>query len=77
MNPTREYENQDELDRDVAAAVERSSAAPTGAACFRTLNFASCSGGLTHAQAIKIAAEMGLAVSWYAGKTCGQISCRP
>ena len=76
MEPTREFENQEEIDATVAEGVAEVLNAPTGAACFKTFGLASCSEGLTHAQAKAIAKKYGMSLTWYQGKTCQQITCK-
>lgn len=70
-----------ELDRQIEEALkdfpEPTDDAEKGAACFRSINFASCTEGITKETADKLAAKFGYSVKFYSGKTCSAISCKP
>jgi hypothetical protein len=76
MSSTREFQSQAEIDLVISEAAKSVTSAPTGAGCFKSFNFASCSQGITHKQALEIAAKTGTVVTWYEGKTCSQITCK-
>ena len=49
----------------------------TGAACFKSIGFASCADGITKSQADTIASRLNASVTFHIGKSCAEITCKP
>ena len=48
-----------------------------GAACFKSIGFASCSDGISESQAQAIANRLNVSFTFHSGKTCNEITCKP
>lgn len=63
------------ITKEIKSDTESVEKSATGAACFKSIGFASCQAGITREQANRIAAKLGVSVSFYPGKSCSEISC--
>jgi len=77
---TIKFDTQELFESAIATEIESDTESleksATGAACFKSIGLASCSDGITRRQADKIAAKLGVSVSFHSGKSCSQISCK-
>ncbi len=48
----------------------------TGAACFKSIGFASCQDGITKKVADDIALRLNVSVTFYESKSCSEITCK-
>lgn len=48
-----------------------------GAACFKSIGFASCSDGISEEQARKIANRLNVSYTFHPNQSCNQITCKP
>ena len=65
-----EYEFQSSIKKAREELVEEK-----GAACFKTVGFASCVENLTEKEALAIAARTGTSVTHYPRKPCTEVEC--
>lgn len=49
----------------------------TGAACFKSIGFATCQDGITEKVANDIASRLNVSVTFYDSQTCSEINCKP
>lgn len=66
-----------EISREIKQVDKTKFADKTGAACFKSIGFASCQDGITKKVANEIASRLNVSVRFYESKSCSQINCKP